>query len=340
MAATAATVAVGVARTDVVAAGVAGATVPDVAGRSYGDGAAGVEDGGTGAVETTGAIGEGAAVVGGTAGTKVHPVAMDGADDCVVALATAGCVVAPDSPVAPAAGEVVTVDQAGAAVEAGAGSSAGDASDGAGVTAVSIATEEGRPAPAVADFAARSVSSGPAVIAAAAATSAAGSMAGASPVATGDGAAMASVPGGCDVVPDACGGVVVSVEVVVAPDAKASGATMDSARDASAIDGAMTFAVDAGVTALASAAADVGSGAVRAASDDTSPSGGTADADASAACMAATFVATSGASLDMPAGVNVSAQGASAMRATAAVSTKTAGVASIADCVAVANSAG
>ncbi|CAM3387784.1 hypothetical protein BUUB107078_29365 [Burkholderia ubonensis] len=115
---------------------------------------------------------------------------------------------------------------------------------------------------------------------------------------------------------------------------------MDSARDASSIDGAMTFAVDAGVTVLASTAADVGSGAVWAVSDDTSPSGGTAGADASGACVAATFVAISWTSFVMPAGVNVSAPGASALRATAAVSTKTAGAASIADCAAVTNSAG
>ncbi|WP_415873436.1 hypothetical protein [Burkholderia ubonensis] len=323
---------------EVVAAGVEGAAVPDVADRPYSEGVAGVEDESTGAVETTGATGEGAADVGGTVGKTVHPLAMDGADDCAVALAIAGCVVAPGSPAAPAAGEFVNVDQAGAAVGAGTGSAAGEAND--GVVAGSTATEEGRPAPAIPDFAVRSVSSGPAVIAAAAAASAAGSLADASPVATGLGAAAASVSAGCAVAPDACGGVVVSVAAVVATDAKASGAAMDSARDASAIDGATTFAVDAGVAALASTAAGFGGGAVWAASDDTSPSGGTADADASAACVAATFVATSGASLVMPAGVNVSAPGASALRATAAVSTKTAGAASIADCAALANSAG
>ncbi|WP_415867326.1 hypothetical protein [Burkholderia ubonensis] len=310
---------------EVLVAGAEGTAVPDVADRPYSDGVAGVEDESTGAVETTGATGEGAADVGGTAGMTVHPLAMDGADGCAVALAIAGCVVAPGSPAATAAGEFVNVDQAGAAVGAGTGSTA---------------TEEGRPAPAISDFAARSVSSGPAVIAAAAAASAAGSLADASPVATGVGAAAASVPAGCAVAPDACGGVVVSVAAVVATDAKASGAAMDSARDASAIDGATTFAVDAGVTALASTAAGFGGGAVWAASDDTSPSGGTADADASAACVAATFVATSGASLVMLAGVNVSAPGASALRATAAVPTKTAGAASIADCAALADSAG
>nr|WP_232291166.1 hypothetical protein [Burkholderia ubonensis] len=278
---------------EVVPAGVAGAIVPDVADRPYSDGVTGVED------ESIGAV------VGGTAGTTVHPLAMDGADGCAVALATAGCGVVPARAVAPAPGEFVNVDQAGAA---------GEAND--GVMAGSIATEEGRPAPSFADFAARSVSSRPAVIAAAGAASAAGSMADASSVATGVGAA------------------------VVATDAKASGSAMDSACDASAIDGAMTFAVDAGVTVLASTAADIGSGAVWAASDDTSPSGGTADADASAAGLAAMFVATPGMSFVMPAGMDVSAPDASALRVTAAVPTKTAGAASIADCAALANSAG
>ncbi|XUT43787.1 hypothetical protein ACFIMZ_14465 [Burkholderia sp. F1] len=302
--------------------------MPDVADRPYCDGVAGVGDESTGAVETTGAIAEGTAVVGGTAGTTVHSLAMD------------GCMVAPDSTVAPAAGEFVTVDQAGAAVEEGAGSSAGEANDGDGVTAGSIATEEGRPVSAVADFAALSVSSGPVVIAAAVAASVAGSMADASSVATGDGAAEAGALVGCSVVPDACDGVVVSVAGVVATYAKAFGAAMDSARDASAIDGAMTFAADAGVTLLASTVADVGSGVVWVASDATASSGGTPSGDTSAAGLAATFPVTSGTSSAMPTVANGSAPVASAWCATAAVSSRTAGAASIAGCAALANSAG